>query len=96
MFRITRLTKVIQQIRFTAIGKTSSDTISSRQNKTFCTDGNKEPFEPLDFSELKFPSKVPVEPQVSAINLVEIDRIEIDEETIQLLERLSLVNVDSK
>lgn len=52
--------------------------------------------EPLDFNELKFTSKVPLKPHVSPINLIKTEPIKIDEETIQVLERFSLVNVDSK
>lgn len=66
----------------------------------FCSDQTKDhrvPIrEPLDFNELKFESKVPVKPHVSPINQIKIDRVKIDEETIRLLELLSLVNVDSK
>lgn len=66
--------------------------------RNVCSDQKKDDDvkEPLDFNELKFSSKVPIEPHVSPISLVKIDRIEIDEETLKLLERLSLVNVDSK
>lgn len=97
MFRIIHVTKVIQQLQLKTIGGTISVNIPSQQNKSFCNDQSKDHTkEPLDFSELKFISKVPLEPHVSPINLVNVDRIKIDEDTIQLLERLSLVNVDSK
>lgn len=52
----------------------------------------------INFSELKFKSKVPQKPYVpSQINEIkEENKISIDESTIHLLERLSLVDLDSK
>lgn len=52
----------------------------------------------INFSELKFVSKVPqkpyIHPQINEIK--EENKISIDESTIHLLERLSLVDLDSK
>lgn len=52
----------------------------------------------INFSELKFESKVPqkpyIPPQIDEIK--EDNNISIDENTIHLLERLSLVDLDSK
>lgn len=52
----------------------------------------------INFSELKFQSKVPQKPCVSLqINEIkEENKISIDDSTIHLLERLSLVDLDSK
>lgn len=52
----------------------------------------------INFSELKFESKVPQKPYVPPqINEIKEDsKISIDESTIHLLERLSLVDLDSK
>lgn len=51
----------------------------------------------INFSELKFESKVPQKPVPPQINEIKEDnKINIDEATIQLLERLSLVDLDSK
>lgn len=52
----------------------------------------------INFSELKFESKVPQKPYVNPqINEIKEDsKISIDESTIHLLERLSLVDLDSK
>lgn len=97
MFRLIHVTKVTKQFRYKTIGGTIDVIRPAQQNKSFCSDRSKDHTkEPLDFSELKFVSKVPLVPHVSPINLVKVDRISIDHETIQLLERLSLVNVDSK
>lgn len=98
MFKIIHVTKVTKQLRLKTFGPTVIiPIIKTQRNKSFCSNQSKDlTKEPLDFSELKFVSKVPLEPHVSPINLVKIDRIKIDEKTIQLLERLSLVNVDSK
>ncbi|XP_058445307.1 glutamyl-tRNA(Gln) amidotransferase subunit C-1, mitochondrial [Malaya genurostris] len=47
--------------------------------------------------ELKYPTKVPQKPHVSSITSGTVpSRIEVDEQTVQLLERLSLVDLDSK
>lgn len=97
MFRAIHVTKVTRQLLSNTFGGTNVIIPLHQQNKNFCCDQSKDRArEPLDFSELKFASKVPLKPHASPINLVKIDRIEIDEETLQLLERLSLVNVDSK
>lgn len=49
----------------------------------------------INFKILKYPTKVPPQPHKN--NLQESkENIEIDEKTIQLLERLSLVNLDNK
>lgn len=49
---------------------------------------------PIDFKSLKFESKVPATPYIAGT--FTSHRTEIDQDTIKLLERLSLVNVDSK
>lgn len=49
----------------------------------------------INFKELKFPTKVPLQPHKSNLQVSQ-EKIEIDEKTIQLLERLSLVNLDGK
>ncbi|XP_058830514.1 glutamyl-tRNA(Gln) amidotransferase subunit C, mitochondrial [Topomyia yanbarensis] len=47
--------------------------------------------------KLKYPTKVPQAPHVSGLtNGTAPIRIEVDEQTVQLLERLSLVDLDSK
>ncbi|XP_053691123.1 glutamyl-tRNA(Gln) amidotransferase subunit C, mitochondrial [Sabethes cyaneus] len=51
----------------------------------------------LNVKELKHPTKVPQKPHVSPLTGgVVPQRVEIDEATVQLLERLSLVDLDSK
>lgn len=50
---------------------------------------------PINFNELKFPTKVPLKPHKSNLKNSQ-ETIEIDEKTIQLLERLSLVNLDGR
>lgn len=96
MLNIIHATKVVKHLRFhTPI--TTLIITSTIQNRNFCSaqskDLNDRTKEPLDFSELKFVSKVPLKPHVSPVNLVKVDRIKVDEDTIRLLERLSLVNV---
>lgn len=49
---------------------------------------------PIDFKSLKFESKVPATPYTTGT--FTSYRTEIDQDTLKLLERLSLVNVDSK
>lgn len=49
----------------------------------------------LDFAKLHHPSKVPDQP-VKEIFPAPFEEVEIDTKTIQLLERLSLVNLDGK
>lgn len=48
----------------------------------------------IDFKTLEFESKVPATPYTS--RTFSSHRTEIDQDTLKLLERLSLVNVDSK
>lgn len=97
MFRLIHVTKVTKQLHHKTISRTIDVIRPAQRNKSVCSDRSKDHTEePLDFSELKFVSKVPLVPHVSPINLAKVDRITIDDETIQLLERLSLVNVDSK
>lgn len=97
MLRIIHVTKVIKHLRFNTTGQTTPAIITALQNRNFCSAQSKDLAdrikEPLDFSELKFASKVPLQPHVSPVNLAKVDRIKIDQETIRLLERLSLVNV---
>ncbi|XP_055533407.1 glutamyl-tRNA(Gln) amidotransferase subunit C-1, mitochondrial [Wyeomyia smithii] len=51
----------------------------------------------LNVKELKYPTKVPQKPHISSLTSgIAPPRIEIDEATVQLLERLSLVDLDSK
>lgn len=51
----------------------------------------------LNFRELKHPTKVPQTPHKSAVALATgATRIPVDDQTVQLLERLSLVDLDSK
>ncbi|XP_055616001.1 glutamyl-tRNA(Gln) amidotransferase subunit C, mitochondrial [Toxorhynchites rutilus septentrionalis] len=50
----------------------------------------------LDFRELKHPTKVPQKPHISNLGTGQTERISVDEQTVQLLERLSLVDLDSK
>lgn len=47
----------------------------------------------IDYNQIKFPTKVPQKPHSFKFNSC---RTSIDEETIKLLERISLVNLDSK
>lgn len=49
---------------------------------------------PIDFKSLNFESKVPATPYKAGT--FTSHRTEIDQDTLKLLERLSLVNVDSK
>ncbi|XP_022224937.1 glutamyl-tRNA(Gln) amidotransferase subunit C, mitochondrial [Drosophila obscura] len=50
----------------------------------------------LDFKELRHETKVPQMPVDTAIPDTIANRVEIDTKTIQLLERLSLVDLDSE
>lgn len=55
----------------------------------------------MDVRAIKFPTKVPQKPHTSSVDRQQADgnsptRIEIDDKTVQLLERLSLVDLDSK
>ncbi|KAJ6639582.1 Glutamyl-tRNA(Gln) amidotransferase subunit C, mitochondrial [Pseudolycoriella hygida] len=96
MFRTANIREIIRCFRLKTVSGTTVTT-TLQPNKSFCSCKSKDSTKkPLDFSELKFVSKVPSSPHVSPINLVKVDRIKIDEDTIQLLERLSLVNLDSK
>lgn len=53
--------------------------------------------ETINWKELKYKSKVPQKPCISAKPINNKNpEIKIDSETIQLLERLSLVNLESK
>lgn len=96
MLRILNATKIINHLRLSTPNVTLAIT-SRLQNRNFCSAQSKDLAdrirEPLDFSELKFVSKVPLEPHVSPVNLAKVDRIKIDEATIRLLEQLALVNV---
>lgn len=49
----------------------------------------------IDFKQLKHPTKVPLVPHLNRLHQ-STDRTEIDDQTVQLLERLSLVNLDGK
>lgn len=49
----------------------------------------------IDYKQIKYPTKVPQSPHISKTTYNSI-RTPIDEETIKLLERLSLVNLDNK
>lgn len=70
-------------------------------NKAPETVAVKEPLEEEDsqshirFKELKFQTKVPLEP-IQSSTPISKENIEIDSKTIQLLERLALVDLDSK
>lgn len=55
-----------------------------------------EPPKSIDFTELHFETKVPQRPCPSAGHHFQSYRTEIDGETLKLLERLSLVNVDDR
>lgn len=46
----------------------------------------------LDFEKINHPTKVPGKPVVS-LNSIKTEKINIDKETIELLVRLSLVNI---
>lgn len=50
----------------------------------------------LDFSQLKHPTKVPQTPVPTVFPDTSKNEVEIDTKTIQLLERLSLVDLDSE
>ncbi|EAT36567.1 AAEL011360-PA [Aedes aegypti] len=52
----------------------------------------------LDVKHLKHPTKVPQQPHKSDIDRRQepVPRISVDDQTVQLLERLSLVDLDSK
>lgn len=52
---------------------------------------------PINFKQIKHKTKVPLEPYKSpTITNFHPQKFTIDKETIQLLERLSLVNLDSR
>lgn len=50
----------------------------------------------LNFRELKFESKVPVEPVAPPVSVESAEKFQIDKSTLELLERLSLVNLSDK
>lgn len=50
----------------------------------------------IDFRKLKHPTKVPQRPHKSTIGGQSTTRIPVNAQTVQLLERLSLVDLDSK
>lgn len=49
---------------------------------------------PLDFNDIKHPTKVPLKP--IATNTTKPEKVTIDKETIELLMRLSLVNLSDE
>lgn len=50
----------------------------------------------INWHELKFPSKVPKEPVPLPFDLSKVKKEEISKETLLLLERLSLVNIEDE
>lgn len=48
----------------------------------------------LDFNYIKYPTKVPLKPVLS--NAIKSEKVNIDKETIELLMRLSLVNLSDE
>lgn len=49
----------------------------------------------IDFNSIKHPTKVPFKPVVS-VDAIKSEKVKIDKETIELLMRLSLVNLSDE
>lgn len=49
----------------------------------------------LDFKDIKHTTKIPLKPVVS-VDSIKIEKVKIDKETIELLMRLSLVNLSDE
>lgn len=49
----------------------------------------------LDFKAIKYPTKVPLKPVVS-VDTIKTEKVKINKETIELLMRLSLVNLSDE
>lgn len=79
--------KTLERLSFSSSAKPEAD--DERANRNY-----------LDVKHLKHPTKVPQKPHISDIDrqqrLNQPARISVDEQTVQLLERLSLVDLDSK
>lgn len=63
------------------------------RTKRACSTVSKKPA--LDFNHIKHPTKVPLKPVVSA-NAIKTEKVTIDKDTIELLMRLSLVNLSDE
>lgn len=49
----------------------------------------------IDFNHIKHPTKVPLKP-VASVGPIKTERVQIDKDTIELLMRLSLVNLSDE
>lgn len=58
-----------------------------------CSTVSKKPA--LDFNDIKHPTKVPLKPVIST-DAIKTEKVKIDEDTIELLMRLSLVNLSDE
>lgn len=58
-----------------------------------CSTVSKKPA--LDFNDIKLPTKVPLKPVIST-DAIKTEKIKIDKDTIELLMRLSLVNLSDE
>lgn len=58
-----------------------------------CSTSSKKP--EIDFNHIKHPTKVPSKPVVS-VDEIKTEKVKIDKETIELLTRLSLVNLSDE
>lgn len=58
-----------------------------------CSTVSKKPA--LDFNDIKHPTKVPLKPVIST-DAIKTEKVKIDKDTIELLMRLSLVNLSDE